>query len=149
MKEQRIEKPNYTQFPNYVLDWVLAELNLSETRVYLYVLRRTFGFHRSYERITIDQFVNGKKDTDGKKLDRGAGISRIAVRAALKSLEKAGLVRKVKSAVEYPPEHRKGAGYEAIINEDSINWAYLDVRAAEKHETKVKGGQNFKSGGNF
>jgi hypothetical protein len=91
-KEFRYEgfaAPNYTPVPDDVFDVIAPELTESELRVLLYILRRTFGFKRNADAISLTQMVEGIKTRDGRQLDRGAGLSRRGVMAGC-----AGLVEK-------------------------------------------------------
>jgi Bacteriophage replication protein O len=81
--------PNYTPVPDDVFDVIAPELTESELRVLLYILRRTFGFKRNADAISLTQMVEGIKTRDGRQLDRGAGLSRRGVMAGC-----AGLVEK-------------------------------------------------------
>ena len=82
--------PNSTQIPNIVLDLLVPKLPPAEARCILYISRRTFGFHRSKDRISLSQFIGGIISRDGKRLDYGTGLSRPSVVEALKNLFKAG-----------------------------------------------------------
>jgi phage replication O-like protein O len=81
--------PNYTQVPDELFDQLLGELSGAELKVLLYVLRRTFGFKKGSDRISRNQLERGISRRDGEVLDRGTGLSRRAIRAALD-----GLIRK-------------------------------------------------------
>jgi len=84
--------PNSTQIPNIVLDLLVPKLPPAEARCILYISRRTFGFHRSKDRISLSQFIGGIISRDGKRLDYGTGLSRPSVVEALKNLFKAGAI---------------------------------------------------------
>lgn len=91
--------PNYTQTPNELFDELLPELSESELKVLLYVIRRTFGFGKDFDAISINQLAEGITTRDGRILDRGTGLSRTSVKKATSSLVDKGVltVRKVKS----------------------------------------------------
>ena len=73
------EKPNYTQIPNDFFDSVMTELTDSELRVLLVIMRKTFGWSKEIDRISLTQLVEltglarsgvaiglyGRKDTNG------------------------------------------------------------------------------------
>lgn len=71
----------------------MAELSGAELKVLLYVVRRTFGFQKMSDAISLSQIVSGITTRDGRVLDKGTGLSRRAVVAALRELEERGLVR--------------------------------------------------------
>jgi phage replication O-like protein O len=75
--------------PNELFDQLLPELSGAELKVLFYVLRRTFGFKKGSDRISRNQLERGISRRHGEVLDRGTGLSRRAIRAALD-----GLVRK-------------------------------------------------------
>lgn len=78
-------KPNFTQIPNIVLDEMMSELNESELKVFLYICRRTYGFHKEKDSISISQLTNGIV-SNGVQLDKGTGLSKRAVISAISSL---------------------------------------------------------------
>ena len=77
---------NWFKLPNNWTD-IVVDMTPSEMRVVLYVLRHTWGFSEYGEakRITIDEFMNGRKRRDGTRLDRGTGLSNRSVIDALKA----------------------------------------------------------------
>ncbi len=79
--------PNSTQIPDVILDQWMCELSGAELKVTLYIARRTFGFGKESDNISLNQIANGIKKRDGAVLDRGTGLSISSVARALKSLE--------------------------------------------------------------
>ena len=51
------EGPNYTQTPNLFLDEHLPEMGCAETKVVLAVIRKTFGWHKDKDRLSISQLM--------------------------------------------------------------------------------------------
>ncbi len=90
MEKQLI--PNSTLIPNILLDFVLPELPAGEMRCLLYICRRTYGFHKDYDRISFTQFIFG---ITGK--DKGCGVSRPVVAESLRNLAQAGAITTQKS----------------------------------------------------
>lgn len=84
--------PNYTQVPDELFDVLLPELSGAELKVLLYIIRRTFGFKRDSDTISINQMLNGIVTRDGRVLDRGAGVSRRALLPALSSLRERNII---------------------------------------------------------
>ena len=74
------------------MDRLLPRISESESKCLLYICRRTFGFHKEYDRISFSQFIDGIKDRYGKTLDYGTGLVRGSVAEALKSLIRAGAI---------------------------------------------------------
>lgn len=50
-----VDKPNYTQIPNLLLDDLLMLMSDAEMKVTLAIARRTFGYHRDRIEISISQ----------------------------------------------------------------------------------------------
>ena len=84
--------PNSTQVPDVILDSWMAELSGAEFKVLLYIARRTYGFGKDSDSISLTQIAQGITRRDGTILDRGTGISRASVARALKTLEDLGVI---------------------------------------------------------
>lgn len=85
-------KPTTTPTPDELFDVWLPELSLSELRVLLYIVRRTFGFGKDADAISLSQLTNGIQKKTGEILDRGTGLSRPSVSKAVQTLEERGLI---------------------------------------------------------
>lgn len=72
--------PQFTQLPNAVTDILMPELSEAELKVLLYIIRRTFGFGKNADAISLNQMIDGITTRDGRVLDRGTGLSRSSVR---------------------------------------------------------------------
>jgi hypothetical protein len=79
-------KPTYTIVPDELFDELLAQVTGSELKVLLYIIRRTFGFKRDCDNISIKQMVHGITKKDGSILDSGTGLSKPSITKAVKSL---------------------------------------------------------------
>ncbi len=84
--------PNYTQIPDQLFDELLPILSGNEVKVLLYIARRTFGFKRATDNISLSQMVSGITTKDGTQLDGGTGLSKASVARALKDLEDKNIV---------------------------------------------------------
>ncbi len=84
--------PVYTQVPDAVFDELLSVLSGAELKVLLYVIRRTFGFKKERDDISISQIMHGITTRDGEVLDRGTGLSKDAVTRATKRLVEMGVL---------------------------------------------------------
>ncbi|MFH1699223.1 MAG: replication protein [Candidatus Zixiibacteriota bacterium] len=78
--------PKYTQVPDDLFDELMSELSGSELKVLLYVVRRTFGWKKDSDKISLSQMANGITKKDGTMLDSGTGLSKQAVSRAVRSL---------------------------------------------------------------
>jgi hypothetical protein len=124
--------PGFTTYPNELLDFIMPFLGDAELRVALYVGRRTFGFGKGRDGISLGQVCNGICTRSGRQLDFGAGISRPAAIQAIRSLEQKGLLA-VCSA------DRRGRGavnvYALVLTERARAWLDEEFRARQQ---KVK-----------
>jgi hypothetical protein len=87
-----ISKPNATMIPNEVLDYLMPRLTEGELKVVLYICRRTFGFQKDADAISINQMIKGLKTADGKVLDEGTGLGKATVIRATTSLVEKGVI---------------------------------------------------------
>src|SRR5262245_17278186 len=78
--------PTYTMVPDEVFDELLVELSGAELKVLLYIIRRTFGFKRESDTISLSQMLQGIATRDGRVLDRGVGLSKKTLLEALRHL---------------------------------------------------------------
>jgi Bacteriophage replication protein O len=78
--------PRYTQVPDALFDELMAYLSGAELKVLLYIIRRTFGFKKDSDNISLRQICHGITTRDGEILDKGTGLSLSTVQIALKGL---------------------------------------------------------------
>jgi phage replication O-like protein O len=79
--------PNTTQIPNQVFDSLMPHLSGGELKVLLYICRRTFGFRKDSDSISLTQIAHGITTKAGRVLDQGTGLSKRQVQRALRVLE--------------------------------------------------------------
>jgi phage replication O-like protein O len=101
----KLTPPNYTQTPNDLFDHWLPHLSESELKVLLVVLRKTFGWHKSRDRISISQ------------LARITGLTRETVIHAGKTLQNKGIITREVVG----PNGKQETYYELVIIEESNN----------------------------
>jgi len=89
--------PNYTQVPDELFDQLMPTLSDAELRVLLYIIRRTYGFKRQADDISLSQMVSGITTKDGKVLDTGTGLSKATVARGLKGLREKGVILSVRN----------------------------------------------------
>ena len=83
------EQSNTTPVPDILFDQLLVDLSGTELKALLYIIRRTRGFKKESDAISLNQFLKGITTKDGKQLDKGCGIKdRKSLIDALRSLEK-------------------------------------------------------------
>ena len=90
----------YTKLPHELID-LMPYMSDAELRVILYVLRHTWGYQeidnelslnkiRGGKKITIDEFMHGRKRKDGSRMDNGTGLSDRGVKNGLEQAVKHG-----------------------------------------------------------
>ena len=88
------DSPRYTQIPDQLLDFLMADLSGAELKVLLYIMRRTFGWKKDADDIGLKQLTSGIVTRDGRVVDRGTGLAKSSVVAAIKSLEEWGIIER-------------------------------------------------------
>jgi len=85
--------PRYTQIPDIVFDELQHRLSGAEYKVLMYILRRTFGFKKDADNISLRQMREGIVKSDGTRLDYGAGVqSKATLVSAVRKLEEMGII---------------------------------------------------------
>jgi len=89
-----LTRPTTTPLPDEIYDEWAPMLGEAELKVLLYIVRRTLGFRKDADAISLAQFTSGVVTRDGRTLDRGCGVtSRRHIVRALAALEDKGLIR--------------------------------------------------------
>lgn len=84
--------PNGTFVPDEVFDILAPELSEAELRVLLYIIRRTFGFKKNSDNISLKQMTEGITTREGRVLDRGTGLSKAGNAKGIRGLVDKGVV---------------------------------------------------------
>ncbi len=98
--------PNGTIVPDDVFDVLAPKLKESELRVLLYIVRRTFGFGKNADAISLRQMTEGITRRDGKVIDHGTGMSKRAVIQGAKGLVEKGVIEIIR--------RKKAKGHNAV-----------------------------------
>lgn len=85
-------RENWSRLPHTLVGAFSMIKTVAELKVILYILRHTWGYGDEQKRITIDEFVHGRKRRDGSRIDNGIGMSKNAVKDGIKSAVKDGFV---------------------------------------------------------
>lgn len=93
---QGFASPTTTPVPDQLFDELLYHLSPTEIVVLLYIIRRTYGFKKQSDNISLNQMVNGITTKEGKVLDRGTGLSKATVARSLNSLEEKGVITRIR-----------------------------------------------------
>src|SRR5687767_4108032 len=83
---QGFRSPNTTPIPDEIFDELLADLSGAEVKVLLYICRRTFGWKKESDNISLNQMLHGITRKDGIKLDRGVGLSKPTLLRTIRDL---------------------------------------------------------------
>ena len=92
--------PHYTQIPDVVFDRVMAHLSGAEFKVLLYICRRTFGWKKTYDDISLAQICEGIVRQNGEHVDEGTGLATSTAVMAVKGLEEKGLISRRRNSSE-------------------------------------------------
>jgi hypothetical protein len=92
-KFQGFQFPTTTPVPDEVFDVLMPQLSGAELKVLLYICRRTFGFKKDSDSISLHQIAHGIITRDGRVLDSGTGLCKRHVQRALKVLEKKNIIQ--------------------------------------------------------
>lgn len=124
-----VTSPNTTQVPDQYLDELLPVLSGAELKVLLYITRRTFGFKKASDNISLSQMLSGIVTRDGRRLDAGVGLSKKTLLRALTSLKAQHIIlterRRSVARGDEPTTYRlniiaPSAAAEATVGEDGI-----------------------------
>lgn len=127
--------PNAFQTPNTFIDDFLHLLTAEEWKILTYITRRTLGFHRRQDRISITQLAEGLVELDGTRRDWGVGLSRSAVIAALDGLTTYGFVFIVEGEAR---TSRMRTCYELQLDFDLVDQAGLEARAEARYQANLR-----------
>jgi phage replication O-like protein O len=105
--------PNFTQKPNIITDKYCRELNGGEYKILDIICRKTYGFHKDIDKISISQF------------EEYSGMSRPAIMKALKSLEDKNLIIRL-------GEERKIGSFSINIYKDIDKESLPDINIDKK-----------------
>ena len=89
--------PNGTIVPDEVFDVLMPNLSDAQFRVLMYIIRRTFGFKKNSDDISLKQMVEGIRTKDGRVLDGGTGLSKSAVAKGAKDLVGMGVIEAIRN----------------------------------------------------
>lgn len=83
-----IQKPNYTQIPNVLID-NMFEMTHTEFKTAMFICRQTFGFHRQSHKMSISY------------IERGTGLSHETVVNNLQTLGAKGILSKLEAGQSF------------------------------------------------
>jgi phage replication O-like protein O len=115
-----IPTPNYTPIPNVIIDYWMPRLSSIEFNVLLFICRKTFGWHKFRDRISLSQIMEAVQ----------SGRSRIS--EAIKTLIALNLVKKFTEG----PEGNQKNYFEVHISNNSAQCRNGTPPSAETAPTK-------------
>lgn len=128
--------PNSFQKPNLYTDKLMRFLTGDEWKTLDYALRRTFGFNKDADRISVSQFMNGngRLDDVGRPLEYGTGLSREAQIRALNELMRFGIL------IERAPNNALNHGrlWVLQLDESLVRFDLILARAESQYERDQK-----------
>lgn len=78
----------FTQIPDKMLQACFEAKTASEIKALLYLCKRTYGYKKQSDRVSLSQFLEGITKADGTNIDQGCGIkSKSSLVKALDSLK--------------------------------------------------------------
>lgn len=67
-------KPNTTQFPNFLFD-IMATLTAEEWKIVSHIVRKTYGWHKERDRISLSQMVQATGLSKTTIVDKGKSLT--------------------------------------------------------------------------
>src|SRR5579862_7049535 len=107
----RIVKPSHFQTPNDLVDHWLPLLKEGELRILIVVLRKTFGWQKEKDQISLSMF------------EKITGMTTSAVVNSIKSLVEKGLIKKEITGVFGKEE----VFYSLVVHDDDDNDEYIKI----------------------
>src|SRR5215210_3216586 len=88
-------RPTTTPIPDQVIDELLPQLSGAELKVVLYICRRTLGFQKVSDNISLQQLLSGIVKQNGEPLDYGTGLSKTTLLQTLRDLQTKGIIETI------------------------------------------------------
>src|SRR5215212_7129830 len=85
-------RPTTIPIPDQVIDELLPQLSGAELKVVLYICRRTLGFQKLSDNISLQQLLSGLVKKNGDRLDYGTGLSKTTLLKTLRDLQDKGII---------------------------------------------------------
>jgi len=98
-------QPNSFQTPNILIDEIAPKLKEGELRVILYMMRKTFGWNKNWEHLTLEM------------IETGTGMKRKATSNGIKGLIRLGYIEKIQTG----PVNHLESYYRIVISRGSNN----------------------------
>lgn len=83
---------NWSKLPHAFIDLLPQFTSQGEMAVVLYILRHTWGYGDESKRISLDEFMYGRKRKDGTRIDNGVGMSKPSIIQGIKRAIEHGFI---------------------------------------------------------
>ena len=120
------QPPNYTQIPNEVFDVWMHRLTPAEFKVLLCICRKTFGFHKSEDKISFNQLASI------------TGLHKRGIQNNIKSLIEHGLIIKINSKT-------KSGDFDSCKYKINVNFCKKDSQESEPYGEELSSKQVWNS----
>lgn len=84
---------NFSHLPHQLIEAFPLFETKAELMVVLYILRHTWGFGDDDKKITVDEFMYGRKRRNGTRIDKGVGMSKPSIIEGLRRAEQHGFIK--------------------------------------------------------
>ena len=125
--------PNSYQTPNLYTDRLMHFLTGDEWKTLHYAMRRTFGWNKTHDRISVSQFRNGngRLDENGEPMECGTGLSQAAQIEAIRELMRFGIL------IEAAPNNARKEGrlWTLQLDESQVRFDLLRERHEAQQDT--------------
>jgi len=88
-------KENWSKLPHQLIESLSKFSSLGELMVVIYILRHTWGFQEfdQFKKITLDEFMHGRRTKERKRMNGGVGMSKNAIIRGLERAENHGFIK--------------------------------------------------------
>ncbi|NWJ48764.1 MAG: hypothetical protein HXX08_23135 [Chloroflexi bacterium] len=127
-----------------VTDHLMAHLSEAEFKVLHYIIRRTLGFHKPADAISLQQFCNGIRRRDGTILDCGTGLAKTTVLRGIDGLLSKGIIWEQTQDNPYQPGNQPKIYGLSFATADTLSpTSYSDKNYSEnEYSPESKGSSN-------
>ena len=129
-----IPEENYSKLPHVFIEQLPTIDSMAELKVVIYLLRHTWGFSEfgKPKRITTDEFMNGRKKSDGSRMDAGTGLAKGSVITGLESAVEHGFI-----LVEVDDSDKARIEKSYSLNMSDVQDLNTDVQDLDNRGSKV------------
>lgn len=105
--------PNAFQIPNAFVDQILKHLHEAEIKVYLFIVRKTLGWHKEFDNISLSQFKIALDVKDDRTIQ--SALNKLLDKDLIIKKEQAGYPSKFAINLNPKPLHIKEGGHIDVL----------------------------------